>query len=146
MHFELLLAAAFTSLALLCAVAVGLILAEAGGRHQDCVRRRRREAEKKARLLLTEWLSPAQRAQYESEGCFQVTGCHSGKRYRIRRDRQMNIDELDSRGARVAVWCFGPEGQLSVGDVMLAQKIALETNEQEALAIANRDVGTWYPR
>jgi hypothetical protein len=32
------------------------------------------------------------------------------------------------------VYCFGPEGELPIGDVMLAQKIALENNEQAALA------------
>jgi hypothetical protein len=36
-------------------------------------------------------------------------------------------------------WCFGPQGNLAVGDVMLAQKIALETMEVEALARANRN-------
>jgi hypothetical protein len=33
----------------------------------------------------------------------------------------------------------GPQGNLAVGDVMLAQKIALETIEVEALAKANRN-------
>jgi hypothetical protein len=42
----------------------------------------------------------------------------------------MNIDEFDGRGRRIAVWCFGPEGHLPLGDVMLAQKLALETDEQ----------------
>jgi hypothetical protein len=50
----------------------------------------------------------------------------------------MNIDELNERGTRIAVWCFGPEGPLPIGDVMLAQKLALETNEKAALAVANR--------
>jgi hypothetical protein len=50
----------------------------------------------------------------------------------------MNIEELDERGSRVAVWCFLPEGRLALGDIMLAQKIALETNERAALAVANR--------
>jgi hypothetical protein len=36
------------------------------------------------------------------------------------------------------VYCFGPEGELPIGDVMLAQKIALENNEQAVLALANR--------
>ena len=53
-------------------------------------------------------------------------------------------DEFDGRGVRIAVWCFGPEGHLPLGDVMLAQKLALETDEQAALAIANRNSGT-YP-
>jgi hypothetical protein len=50
----------------------------------------------------------------------------------------MNIDELDKDGTPVAVWCIGPAGRLPIGDSMLAQKIALETDEQAALAVANR--------
>jgi hypothetical protein len=137
--FELLLGVA--SLLILCALVLGRILAEALGRYRHRSRGRRGEAEQKARALLKEWLSPTQLAQYESDGYFQVTGSHSGKRYRIRRDRLMNVDELDGCGARVAVWCFGPAGYLPVGDVMLTQKIALETDEQAALVIANRNSG-----
>src|SRR5262245_40036432 len=85
-----------------------------------------------------EWLSSVQLAQYERTGRFDVTGCHSGKRYRICRGRQMNVHELDQNGVQIAVWCFGPEGCLPVGDIMLAQKIALETDEHAALAVANR--------
>jgi hypothetical protein len=105
----------------------------------DLVRHRGHgEAEQKARALLRRWLSPSQLEQYEKMGHFEVVGSDSGKRYRIRRYAQMNIEELDERGAEVAVWCFLPEGNLPVGDTLLAQKIALETNERAALAIANR--------
>jgi hypothetical protein len=52
----------------------------------------------------------------------------------------MNIDELDSRGRVVTQWCFAPQGELAVGDIMLAQKIALETMEWKALASANSRV------
>jgi hypothetical protein len=38
----------------------------------------------------------------------------------------------------VAQWCFSPHGNLVVGDILLAQKIALETMEHDALRIANR--------
>ena len=65
-------------------------------------------------------------------------GGNSGKHYRIRPTRQMNVDELDDYGVRIAAWCFGREGDLPIGDVMLAQKIALENNERAALALANR--------
>jgi len=98
----------------------------------------RRSAEEKGLTLLKEWLSPAQLAQYEKFGYFEVTGGNSGRRYRIRPTRQMNVDELDEHGARTAAWCFGPEGELPIGDVMLAQKIALENNEEAALEVANR--------
>ena len=68
------------------------------------------EAEQKARALLSRWLSPVQLEQYEKLGHFEVVGSDSGKRYRIHNHAQMNIEELDERGARVAVWCFLPEG------------------------------------
>ena len=48
------------------------------------------------------------------------------------------------------VGVFMPLGQLVAGDVMLAQKIALETNESAALAVANRFLprgelpGSWF--
>ena len=35
-------------------------------------------------------------------------------------------------------YCFVPNGGLVAVDVMLAQKIALETNERAALAVANK--------
>ena len=98
----------------------------------------RRIAEEKGLVLLKQWLSPAQLAQYEKYGYFEVMGGDSGKRYRIRSTHQMNVDELDERGLRSVSYCFGPEGELPIGDVMLAQKIALENNEQAALALANR--------
>src|SRR3954470_19453983 len=85
-----------------------------------------------------QWLAPSQLAHYEQYGYFEVTGGNSGKHYRIRPKRQMNVEELDEQGVRIAAWCFGPEGELPIGDFMLAQKIALEKNERAALALANR--------
>jgi hypothetical protein len=134
---DLLIAVAFTALLLTGAVILGLLLAECLGRRHDRVRRRRRRADDKARALLRDWLTPAQVAQFESYGHFDVIGSASGKRYRIRPEPQMNVDELDPAGLRVAVWCFMPEGYLPVGDIMLAQKIALETDERAALAVAH---------
>jgi hypothetical protein len=98
----------------------------------------RRTAEEKGFTLLKQWLSPVQLAQYERYGYFEVIGENSGKHYRLRPTRQMNVDELDQSGVRIAAWCFGPEGNLPIGDVMLAQKIALENNQPAALALANR--------
>jgi hypothetical protein len=101
----------------------------------------RRQAEEKGAALLRSWLSPEQDASWRSHRhYFYVTGCDTGARYRIRYGRTMNIDELDTRGRVVAQWCFGPRGDLVAGDVMLAQKIALETMELEALGKANRQV------
>ena len=47
-------------------------------------------------------MSPAQLARFESYGHFEVIGSRTGKRYRIRHNRVVNIDELDERGVQVA--------------------------------------------
>ena len=95
------------------------------------------ETETRGVKLLKEWLSKEQLAQYEQHKYFDVTGCHSGKRYRIRHGTGTNVYELDGAGRPRAGWCFVPKDYLVAGDVMLAQKIALETDELGALAIAN---------
>ena len=96
------------------------------------------EREARGLELLKEWLSPEQFAQYDAKSYFEVTGCHSGKRYRVSRGTSMNIHELDGAGCPCVGWCFVPKGHLVAGDIMLAQKIALETDERGALAAANR--------
>jgi len=93
--------------------------------------------EARALRLLREWLSPEQRAQFNAEGHFEVTGSHTGRRYRIHRGTVSNVLELNEEGQPKIGWCFVPERSLAAGDVMLAQKIALETDEMAVLALAN---------
>ena len=93
-------------------------------------------SELRSRKLLRGWLSPEQLAQYDENSYFEVTGCHTGKRYRINQGVGMNVCELDGAGGPRAGWCFVPKDNLVAGDVMLAQKIALETDERGALAVA----------
>jgi hypothetical protein len=88
--------------------------------------------------LLREWLSPMQRAQFDASKSFDVVGCDSGRRYRILYGKVTNVHEIDDAGQPVTGWCFIPSEHLVAGDVMLAQKIALETNERATLAVANR--------
>jgi hypothetical protein len=90
----------------------------------------------RATQLLKENLTKAQREQYESRRSFEVTGGATGRRYRIHRGRQMNVEELDATGRRVRLLCFMPEARLPTCDNMLAQKIAIELFELEALKIA----------
>jgi hypothetical protein len=94
--------------------------------------------EERGLSLLREWLSPEQRAQYDARDYFEVVGCHTGKRYRICHGIGANVFELDDTGLRRAGWCFVLKDPLVAGDVMLAQKIALETDERGALAVANK--------
>ena len=96
------------------------------------------EAESRSHRLLVDNLSNAQRAQFLTRGSFEVTGGDTGKRYRIKRARQMNIEELDRSGRRIKQLCFLPKGDVPLGDMMLAQKLALELFETEALGIATR--------
>jgi hypothetical protein len=103
------------------------------------------ESETRGLRLLREWLSPEQLAQYNAHKYFDVTGCHSGKRYRIRHGAGTNIHELDEVGRPTAGWCFVPRDCLVAGDVMLAQKISLETNERGALAVAKNFAPRWSP-
>jgi hypothetical protein len=86
--------------------------------------------------LLREWLSPQQLVQFNKHRYFEVTGCHTGRKYRIRYGRASNIWELDPYGQPKTGWCVVPSEQLVPGDVMLAQKIGLETDERTALAVA----------
>ena len=88
--------------------------------------------------LLRTWLSPAQSEQFNAKGYFDVIGSATGSKYRIQYGTSMNVYELDDTGRLKMGWCFVPQGCLVVGDVMLAQKIALETFESRALLVAKR--------
>ena len=88
--------------------------------------------------LLRSWLSPQQCAQFDAFGYFDVIGGASGKEYRIHFGTCANIQELGEDGVARAGWCVVPLGHLVPGDVMLAQKIALETSEYATLAVANK--------
>lgn len=122
--------------------ALSLIVARSG----LSAKRFRYETEARALTLLKEWLSPKQRACYERFRYFDVVGGDTGTRYRIHHGTQTNIEELNRTGHHVCKWCFVPDGDLVAGDVMLAQKIALETNERGALAVAHRSFVTIGPR
>ncbi len=100
--------------------------------------RLRDDSEARGLRLVKEWLSPAQLAQFEAAGYFDVVGSDSGKRYRIHYGSSMKIDELDDQGRARVCYCFVTDIPLVPGDVVLAQKVALETNERASLAVANR--------
>jgi hypothetical protein len=99
--------------------------------------RSRRPAEQKGIALLRSWLTPEQAKQWAAREEFEVIGCHTGNRYRISCGTRMNVHQFDHTGKSIRQWCFSPEGGLATGDVLLAQKIALETMERRALDLAN---------
>ncbi len=145
MYQQVVLAISAFSLALvgtLVLAAITLIAARYGSAAETF----RHETETRALTLLKEWLSPKQRACYERFRYFDVVGSDTGTRYRIHHGTQTNIEELSGTGQQVCKWCFVPDGDLVAGDVMLAQKIALETNERGALSVALRSFVTLGPR
>jgi hypothetical protein len=101
-------------------------------------------AEMRAENLLKDWLSAEQLAQYEAYRYFDVIGGRSGTLYRVRYGTAMNITQLSPGGKVEAGLCFVPCEPLVAGDVMLAQKIALETDEWSALAVARRFSANWH--
>jgi len=100
--------------------------------------RKENTPEARALRLLRSWLSAEQRRQFDKEGSFDVIGCDTGKRYRIRYGISANVQVVDQAGTPLMGLCFVPVGHLVAGDVMLAQKIALETSETSVLQVANR--------
>jgi hypothetical protein len=96
-----------------------------------------RRAEAKGLSLLRSWLTPEQDEQWSRDSEFEVVGCDTGARYRITNGTTMNVIELDKNGRSVKRWCFTPVGPMVQGDVLLAQKIALETMENYARSLAN---------
>ena len=97
------------------------------------------EASNTALALLKRWLSPEQRRELEKRGSFDVVGCHTGRRYRINPGKLNNVRILQDN-VEVAALCFAPSdaGFLPEADIMLAQKIALKTNEKAALKVAHQ--------
>jgi hypothetical protein len=81
----------------------------------------------KARVLLDRALTPKQRRDLFARGYFFV----KGKRftYRIHEGCSGNVDALDFRGCLISRFCAHPLGRVPVYDVMLAQKLWIETDE-----------------
>ena len=99
--------------------------------------REHRQAEMRSFELLLNHLTQEQRQQFARYNYFDVIGGDTGKRYRIHHGYQMNIEQLDQNGKRTRLLCFMPRGGLPVGDIMLAQKIALELFESDTISVAN---------
>jgi hypothetical protein len=100
---------------------------------------RRTQAVERSIELLRSWLTSGQLRQFDRHGWFIVRGSDTGERYRINyANVAYNVHELDDNDRVVQRFCVVPEGELPVGDVMLAQKIAFETEEPHARRVANR--------
>lgn len=97
------------------------------------------EAQRKADALLDEFLDNLQRKSLQEHGFFEVIS-PCGKIYHIHKGRVNNVREIDDQGNAIAALCALPEEYVPDSDVMLAQKLMLETAEDEFLRIANRSI------
>lgn len=91
----------------------------------------------RARQLLEEWLSPGQLKQYRKHGAFYVRGSLGGH-YIVEARDNFGVRQFDVTGKFICSLCFVPAQPFIMGDVLLAQKILLETDERRAQHIANR--------
>jgi hypothetical protein len=109
-------------------------------RAQAVVQAERGLAEKRAEKLLQETLSAKQREELATKGFFTLeTIAASGERriYRIKRGRSANVEQVDVNGNRIKRLCIHPVAPVPDADTMVAQKLMLETGEEEFLRIAN---------
>jgi hypothetical protein len=84
-------------------------------------------SEAKARALLERALKPEQLRDLITRRYFYVKGRRLT--YRIREGHSGNIEALDPNGCVVGRLCAYPMGHVPISDVMLAQKLWIETDE-----------------
>ena len=101
------------------------------------------QATDKSIALLKSWLNPAQLEQYESNGSFDVTGSDGGH-YRIGPPSPFNIRVIEPEGHCGSAYCVVPKDISAAGDIQLAQKIALENDEEATIRAANRAQNAGY--
>jgi hypothetical protein len=96
------------------------------------------EAKERAEALLRYSLDEEQAKRFAERREFVVTS-RSGRRYRITHGTAGNVLELHPESEKtLARYCIHPAAHLPEADVMLAQKLLLETDEEAFLRIANR--------
>lgn len=102
----------------------------------------RQEAKKRAHKLLVENLTAKQRKQFEENDFFDLDVEDSKgamRRYRINRGTSGNIHLMDKSGRTMRRYCAHPFNSYSipVEDVMLAQKLMIEHEEEKFVKLAN---------
>lgn len=101
------------------------------------INERRIEASNRSLELLDQWLTPEQRDSLARHGYFDLVGSNGG-RYRLLKENIYNIRPIGKDGnLNNLKLCAVPEGTETLGDQLLAQKIALETDEISVVRVAN---------
>lgn len=109
------------------------------------------EATARANALLVSHLDPQQKEQFQARGWFEVIGGATKNTYRVDRTSWPGKNVTWYRDGKPHVsYCAypGPYASLPVGDVLLAQKLALESVEGEPYftrIACNQYHGDYYP-
>jgi hypothetical protein len=101
------------------------------------INREAAEARARARVLLEEHLTEEQRAVLSREKFFEVLSRDGRRRYRITHGRAGNVYLLGPDGRPVTRYCAHPVDRVPDEDTMLAQKLMLESCEEDFLRLAN---------
>jgi hypothetical protein len=113
-----------------------------------------KNARTKAHETLTRMLNDQQKKDFKERGYFYVTG-NKGTPYRVRTNSTVgNVDWIDGETV-LGSYCAHPSGQgrdlngrvgsLPLYDIFIGQKLALETDEESFLRVANLYGGTYPP-
>jgi hypothetical protein len=98
----------------------------------------KQEAEKRAKAILIEHLTPEQQETVEKNKWFVVIGGKTGKPYRIRTSGyQGNVEQLENSTPKTRFCCHASHA-LPLSDHHLTQKMMIESDECEFLRVANR--------
>ena len=96
-----------------------------------------KQARKRARKLLRSALEPEQRRELKRKGYFHVRSSR-GNVYRIAREFPFNVRLAGYAKPSRIYFCLETEDpDVPIEDVMLAQKLMLETDEGKFLSLAN---------
>lgn len=93
-------------------------------------------AAERAMALLHSCLNDEQRDMLRTRKKFRIVS-NLLNIFEIRLFKTHNIYKLDLNGQAVENWCVLPKGDLALGDVLLAQKVWLETDEADTAKYAN---------
>lgn len=96
---------------------------------------KKQEAAARAEKLLFETLTPQQKEDIAKKGSFYLF-TKSGRKYRIDRHTHGNVYLYDEKDRIVRKLCAQPSG-VPTDDAILAQKLALEADEDSFLRVAN---------
>ena len=96
-----------------------------------------KKIEETAKQLLKEILNDEQNKQFDEKGYFELTSIKSGNIYRINKGRCRNVQLLDKDRKKVQTLCFHPQERVHDYDTMVAQKLMLESCEDEVRKVAN---------